>query len=108
MPRLDPPVEHRFKKGRSGNPTGKKGPRLTERLRYQVEQLIETKDGAKLTYADAMVKIVLDMAIKRDLDAIKFIFDRIDWTRSSLSLTASRGRCSIGSRWRGPTAATGR
>jgi hypothetical protein len=80
-PNPKPPPEHgRIKKGEIRNPTGRRGVRLTERLRFQAEQLVKTEGekGKRVTVADAICKIALDLALKGDMDSIKFVFDRIE------------------------------
>jgi hypothetical protein len=60
--------------GEVRNPEGVKGPRLAERLRRMEEELITTKDGMKLTRADARCRVLYKLAIDdEDLEANKYI-----------------------------------
>ena len=79
MPYADPPKEHRFKKGVSGNPKGKpKGAlSITKRIREELEKKPEGED--KLTYLDLLVKRVLATAIKKgDIQMLKTIWNYMD------------------------------
>lgn len=67
-----PPVESRFKPGRSGNPNGRpKGRSVTAILR----QVIEANDGE---LAERLVRVLVDRALAGDFRCLKEILDRID------------------------------
>lgn len=71
--RPDPPEEHRFKPGQSGNPKGRpKGTSITARLR----KVVEEDDAGKV--ADALVKSAIDAAKTGDFRFWKEIVDRLD------------------------------
>ncbi len=66
----DPPVEHRFKPGITGNPNGSsRKRRLTEAL----IKLIEEKG-----LEDPLVKVGAAAAMKGDFRFWSYIFDRVD------------------------------
>jgi len=79
MPRHDPPPEHRFKPGVSGNPKGRTpgGKNLTTMLRAILND--EVPDGTGLTYSEAIIKKLIEKAaINGNLNAIRDIFDRLE------------------------------
>lgn len=65
-----------FKKGRSGNPKGrpKKGKALTDVLRRVLAEPVT--DGK--TKAEELADTLWKMAKAGDLDAVKYIYDRLD------------------------------
>ena len=72
MPKNDPPKEHRFKPGQSGNPKGRpKGTSITARLK----RIMEQDDG---NVAEALAKAATKAALKGDYRFWKEIIDRID------------------------------
>lgn len=70
-----PPVEHRFRPGQSGNPSGRpKGRSLAARLRTIIDR--ETKDGKD--YGDLIMEVLVKAALKGDMKAMGYILDRVD------------------------------
>jgi uncharacterized protein DUF5681 len=74
-----PPVEHRFKRGQSGNPSGRpKGVRnFTSDLREELAELVSIKDGdgsAQVTRQRAIVKAVVNAALEGDQRAATIVF----------------------------------
>lgn len=70
----DPPREHCFKKGQSGNPKGRpKGSlNLETILRRELSRVVTVSDnGVRRSYrkSDLMVRVVTDKAVKGDLRA---------------------------------------
>lgn len=71
-----------FQKGQSGNPGGrpKSGESLSSILRKKMDQVI-TVDGQEITAKEMIAIRLLELAInKKDLNALKYCFDRIDGT----------------------------
>ena len=64
-----------FQKGQSGNPAGRapKGQTFAEALRAQLEAV---KNGT--SNRDRLAAVVLEKAMKGDLEAVKWIIDRVD------------------------------
>jgi hypothetical protein len=74
-----PPVEHRFKRGQSGNPSGRpKGVRnFSSDLREELAELVSIKDGdsaVELTRQRAIVKAVVNAAVEGDQRAAITVF----------------------------------
>lgn len=70
-----PRPAHFFKKGVSGNPTGRPKSDLNKVLS---EYMLKKNDNGK-TYTEMLVARVLDLALSRgDMDAIEFIWDRLE------------------------------
>jgi len=74
-----PPVEHRFKRGQSGNISGRpKGVRnFTSDLREELAELVSIKDGdssVELTRQRAIVKAVVNAALEGDQRAATLVF----------------------------------
>lgn len=61
-----------------GNPTGKHGPRLKERLEAKAVELIRGDSARNLTHADVWIEALNQLAISGDLGAIREIFDRLE------------------------------
>ena len=77
-----PPVEHQFKPGESGNPSGRpKGVRnFTSDLREELAELVSIKHGDKsveVTRQRAIVKAVVNAAVEGDQRAATTVFS---WT----------------------------
>jgi hypothetical protein len=74
MANPNPSPATRFGPKNNANPEGKKGPRLTERLRRMEEEVIQTKSGKTLTRAEARCLVLYKLAIDdEDLEANKYI-----------------------------------
>jgi hypothetical protein len=74
-----PPVEHRFKRGQSGNPSGRpKGVRnFTSDLREELAGFVSIKDGdssVQVTRQRAIVKAVVKAALAGDQRAATTVF----------------------------------
>src|SRR3990167_11021634 len=79
MPNKEPPIEHQFKPGVSGNPAGKpKG--AISLVAILKEKLSEVPEGAdKKTYAQLLIQRMMSIALKDgDVGMIKDMIDRID------------------------------
>lgn len=79
MPNKQPPKEHQFKKGVSGNPAGKpKGAlSLLNLLKSEIQKCPKGKD--KKTYALLMVEKMLNESVKKgDIQHIKTIWAYIE------------------------------
>ena len=71
-----PPVETRFQKGQSGNPSGKrKGERNTRTLiQREGDEFIELREGGavrRITKREAVVKALVQKAMKGDVHAFR-------------------------------------
>jgi len=79
-----PPVEHQFKPGQSGNPSGRpKGSislvRILKRLLFEEIQVKGKTIDEKKTRAELLIKQVINLALKRgDKDMIKLIFSYLE------------------------------
>jgi len=74
----NPPVHSRFKKGQSGNPTGrpKKQPSLIDDLKAELAEVIQVTEGGKvrrLTKQRAVAKSMTAQSIKGDPRATSLI-----------------------------------
>jgi hypothetical protein len=74
-----PPVEHQFKRGQSGNPSGRpKGVRnFTSDLREELAELVSIKDGdssVEVTRQRAIVKVLVNAAVEGDQRAATTVF----------------------------------
>jgi hypothetical protein len=74
-----PPIEHQFKPGHSGNPSGRrKGARdFTSDLREELAELVSIKDGdgsVQLTRQRAIVKVLVQAAVAGDQRAATTVF----------------------------------
>jgi len=68
---------HAFKRGQSGNPTGRpKSQTLSEDLRARLKEQYPGKDDT--TYGQMLAHKLVDLAIEGDIYAIKEIFDRTE------------------------------
>lgn len=65
-----------FVKGSSGNPGGRPAKNLSELLKNKVNETTEA--GNVLTNAEMIINKAIDLAINGDIQAIKWIFERID------------------------------
>ncbi|MEE8607595.1 MAG: DUF5681 domain-containing protein [Nitrospiraceae bacterium] len=73
-----PPKEHRFKKGESGNPSGRpKTKLLTQAYRELLEQISGPKKNRK-TLAQVLAQNAVEQAKKGSLAALKEITDRTE------------------------------
>ncbi|MBI4463172.1 MAG: hypothetical protein HY647_00575 [Acidobacteria bacterium] len=74
-----PPVEHRWKKGVSGNPRGrpKKRDSLTSLLKEEIKKVCPA-DRQKRTWEELMVLATLQLAMKGNATALKEIWERLD------------------------------
>jgi len=75
----NPRPANSIKTGEVRNPNGrpKKGETLTDILKLKADCIEETE---KLPIKDVIAKKLLDLAIKGDMAAIKYVYDRIDGT----------------------------
>jgi Family of unknown function (DUF5681) len=74
-----PPVEHQFKPGQSGNPSGrpKDVRNLSSDLRDELAEQVSIKDGdssVEVTRQRAIVKVLVKAALKGDQRAASLIF----------------------------------
>lgn len=69
-----------FKKGKSGNPKGrpKKGKALTDILIDVGAGKIKYIGGTKVERKEALAMVLWDKALNGDVNAAKYIYDRID------------------------------
>lgn len=74
-----PPVENRWKKGKSGNPRGrpKKQDGLTQLLREEIKKICPA-DREKRTWKQLIVLATLQLAMKGNAAALKELWERID------------------------------
>ena len=80
-----PPVETRFKQGKSGNPNGRprrpknrKG--LKEVLRRSLDRKVQAREGEKshhITKGEAVIQVLLNQALKGHVPAIRKLLDLI-------------------------------
>ena len=73
-----PPMEHRFKKGRSGNPRGR--PKGSQNLKTLVGRAIDKKypalvDRKRINLREAIIIAVLQKALKGSLKHAMWIFE---------------------------------
>lgn len=73
-----PPVKNRWKKGQSGNPSGRRkdAKSFNTILREQLDQHIEIEEGGRtrrITLYEAMVRNFLNKAVRGDPKAISYI-----------------------------------
>jgi hypothetical protein len=81
-----------FQPGQSGNPGGRpKGPALTDSLR----SLLRRRGPDGRLQRDAIAARLVEKALAGDLDAIRYIFDRIDGPLTQRHDLASPGRDAI-------------
>jgi hypothetical protein len=74
-----PPKQHQFKPGQSGNPNGRpKGvPTLQEVMTKEATKLIKVKQGDKIIHvpkAEALARRIFGMALEGDLAAARIVF----------------------------------
>lgn len=74
-----PPVENRWKRGKSGNPRGrpKKQDCLTQLLREEIKKICPA-DREKRTWKQLIVFATLQLAMKGNATALKEVWERID------------------------------
>ncbi len=77
-----PPMHSQWKKGQSGNPSGKpkKEPSLNAKLKnLAAKEIVVTENGKKvsMTQDEAMLVAVLMKAMKGDMAAVKFVFEQL-------------------------------
>lgn len=76
-------AKHLFQKGQSGNPAGrpKKEATLTNILQRIADERSVALNGADMISAkEALARKLIQMAMGGDIQAIKYIYDRIDGT----------------------------
>jgi Family of unknown function (DUF5681) len=78
-----PPVAHQFKKGQSGNPTGRrKGSLSVEPLVLkELKRLVVVQEGGRrrsISKLEAAAKQVANKAASGDFRSLKFLFERMD------------------------------
>lgn len=72
MPKGQPPKEHQFKKGQSGNPRGRpKVPDISEAL----AMILNEEEGGEIAL-ERVLKALRARAMKGDVAAIRELFDR--------------------------------
>ena len=82
-----PPKQHRFKKGQSGNPSGR--PKAKPSMRFDLEnelaQMTSSEDGngANMTKSRALVKALVSAALNGDMRAMTMILSFTDKTSGS-------------------------
>ena len=64
-----------FKKGQSGNPSGRPKSDLTKLLSQFVQK---TPDGGKEPWKHLIIKRIIALAVQGDMEAVKFIWDRLE------------------------------
>lgn len=76
---MNPPEEHQFQPGESGNPAGRQpGSRnLSTILKEMLEQEVLV-DGEKIPFKDSIIKKLIKKANNGNLRAIQEIFDRME------------------------------
>jgi len=74
-----PPAETRWKKGVSGNPSGrpKKKDSLTSLLKEEIKKICPA-DRQKRTWEELMVLATLQLAMKGNTAALKEVWERLD------------------------------
>ena len=74
-----PPVEHRWKKGVSGNPRGrpKKRDSLTSLLKEEIAKICPA-DREKRSWKELIVRATLQLAMKGNPTALKEVWERLD------------------------------
>ena len=79
MKKPPPPMEHRWKKGVSGNPRGrpKKQESLTTLLKEEIARICPA-DREKRTWKELIVRATLQLAMKGNATALKEIWERLD------------------------------
>ena len=90
MPHKDPPIEHRFKPGQSGNPAGRaKGVvSITTRIKKLLEMELQVKDpvsneACKKTVSEIIGLRLAKEAMSGNIKAVKIILDRTEGKVSS-------------------------
>ena len=90
MPHKDPPIEHRFKEGISGNPDGRpKGSvNITARIKKLLEMELQVKDpvsneACKKTVSEIIGLRLAKEAMSGNIKAVKIILDRTEGKVSS-------------------------
>lgn len=82
MPNKEPPKEHQFKPGQSGNPKGRKpgtkGLKATLMEALEVMSNIKDKSGKTLTFREALAAKTLQDAIKNDSQSRKLIWQYME------------------------------
>ena len=90
MPHKDPPIEHRFKPGQSGNPAGRaKGSvSITARIKKLLEMELDVKDPVTTKPCKKTVSEIIGLRLAKEamggnIKAVKIILDRTEGKISS-------------------------
>ncbi len=80
MPYKQPPKEHRFKKGQSGNPKGKKPGTLslTHIMKNLLVEAIQLKDGKSMQAAEALARSIYKRAMSGNDKMSQLIWNYMD------------------------------
>ena len=82
MPRKDPPKEHRFKKGQSGNPGGR--PRGSVNLSARIRKVLETKKKGK-QLADTLAEVLIKETLRNPAKMGAFLRDFMERDEGKVS-----------------------
>jgi hypothetical protein len=86
--RGNPPVEHRWRKGQSGNPAGM-APGTVSLTRIAKQKIAEAAPGDRQTVAEELVDDCIRRALRGDSAARKLIWEAIDPPSSRLDINAT-------------------
>ncbi len=69
-----------FQPGQSGNPLGRPKSRqcLTSAMRAMMDEVTETSEGKKFTYAELVARATVKLALQGNSTALKEVWDRMD------------------------------